>query len=304
MPLVRGHIAMALAPGLLFHTFGRFREKPEKYRKLMKVQDSKRAYEEATAITGLGPLYPKGELEPPVLDYPIQHGLVRWIHETFSLAVAYSKEARDDDQYGIIMELAGQLGKSSRYTVELWAHDVFNLGFVTTRYTGMDGKALFATDHPVLGVPGKTVANRPTGGADADLSVTGIEAAIQAFELQVDDRDMFIDSQPTLLFFHPSNRMNAKRLLQSAQMPNSQLNDINTIKDENLEPFSTPYLTDPDMWGLLGQTADLGIKFFWREMPDTATWDDESGDATFHKIRQRHSVGFDEWRHTWASPGA
>lgn len=300
MPIVRGQMAFLLAPGLNLETFGRYRDRPEEYRRIVNVQDSRRAYEESMGISGLGPLAKKGELETTILDEPLKLGGVRWIHDTFALGFAISKEMLDDDQYGVMKQLAGQLGRSSRFTSELFGHDVYNNGFTTAKYVGRDGKALFATDHPIVGTGG-TFANRPL--VDVDLSEAAIEAAIQSFDNMTDDRGMPIDIAPQTLLVSPENEMLARRLLQSAGMPGTNNNDINPIQGR-LTIVVSHYLVDKDAWFVLGPPGDIGIKFYWREMPDTKTWDDDDADATFHKIRQRHSVGFDDPRGVYGSPGA
>lgn len=293
-------MAFLLAPGLNLETYGRYRDRPEEYRRIVNVQDSRRAYEESMGISGLGPLAKKGELETTILDEPLKLGGVRYIHDTFALGFAISKEMLDDDQYGAMRQLAGQLGRSSRFTSELFGHDVYNNGFTTAKYVGRDGKALFATDHPVVGTGG-TYANRPA--VDVDLSEAAIEAAIQSFDNMTDDRGMPIDIQPTTLLVSPENEFLARRLLNSAGMPGTNNNDINPIQGR-LNIVVSHYLVDKDAWFVLGPASDVGIKFYWREMPDTKTWDDEDADATFHKIRQRHSTGFDDARGVYGSPGA
>ena len=291
---------MLLAPGLNIETFGRFREKPEQYRRIVKVMNSRRAYEETQSISGFGPLAKKGELETTILDEPLQLGGVRFIHQTYALGFAISKEMRDDDQYGVMAELAGRLGRSSRFTAELYGHDVYNNAFSTAKYVGKDGKALLATDHPIQGTGG-TFANRPA--VDVDLSEAALEAAIQSFSTQVDERGMPIDMQPATLLISPENEMLARRLLQSSGFPGGNLNDINPIQGR-LTIVVDNYLTDPDAWFVLAPPEDVDVRFYWREMPDTKTWDDDDADGTFHKIRQRHSVGFDEPRGVYGSPGA
>lgn len=300
MPIVRGMMAFLLAPGLNLSTYGKYRERPEEYRRYMRTQDSKKAYEESMGIAGLGPLARKTELETTILDSPIRLGGVRWIHETFALGFAISKEMMDDDQYGAMRDLAGQLGKSSRFTSELYGHDIYNNAFSTAKYVGRDGKALFATDHPIVGTGG-TWSNKPA--SDVDLSEAALEAAIQSFENQVDDRGMPIDLQPTTLLISPENEMLARRLLQSAGMPGGNNNDINPIQGR-LNIVVSHYIVDKDAWFVLAPASDLGLIMYWREMPDTKTWDDDDADAVFHKIRQRHSVGFDDPRGTYASQGA
>lgn len=299
-PIVRGAISFLLAPGLNLETYGRYRERPEEYRRIMRVLDSRRAYEEDQALSGLGPLAQKGELETTILDEPIKLGGVRFIHNTYALGFAVSKEMLDDDQYGAMRELAGQLGKSSRFTTELYGHDVINNGFTTTKYVGRDGLALFSTVHPVQGM-GTTVGNRPA--ADVDVSEAALEAAIQAFENQTDDRGMPIDLQPATLLISPDNEMLARRLLMSAGFPGGNFNDINPIQGR-LNIVVSHYIVDKDAWFVLAPPQDLSLRFYWREMPDTKTWDDEDADGVFHKIRQRHSVGFSDWRGTYGSVGA
>jgi phage major head subunit gpT-like protein len=292
---------MLLAPGLTMYTFNKLRERPEEYRRYNRVLNSRRAYEEDTGWTGLGPLAPKPELETIILDEPISLGLKRFIHETFALGVAYSKEMRDDDQYGLIIQLASELGRSARWTAELFGHDVLNNGFSGTKYLGRDGKTLFATDHPLAGTGG-TIANKPA--VDVDLSEAALEAAIMNFENQVNDRGLPIDISPRFLIISPENRMLAKRLLESELRPGGNNNDLNVLRSEGLQVVVSHYITDKDAWFISAGGDEVDTRFYWREMPDTKTWDDDNADATFHKIRQRHSVGFGDWRGWYGSPGA
>ena len=301
MPMVRGTIAALLAPGLNMRTFGRYRDRAEEYRRICNVKDSRKAYEEDMEISGLGPLAPKAELETTILDEPIQLGLQRYIHQTLSLGIVISKEALDDDQYNFFMSLAGELGRSARFTADLFGHDPYNFGFVTTKYVGRDGKALFATDHPIQGTGG-VYANRPS--PDVDLGQAALEAAVQSFEDQIDERGIPIDTRPKYLCVSPLNRMNAKRLLQSTHYPAQNINDINPLIDEGLQLQTQHYFTDKDAWFLLSDQSELDVKFYWRELPDTKTWDDDDGDATFHKIRMRLSVGNGNWRNSYGTVGA
>lgn len=304
MPTVRGTYAELLAPGLNMNTFEKLREKPEIYSRFMNLKTSTRAYEEDMGHTGLGPLAEKKELELAVMDRPEKLNLVRFTHKTYGLAISFSEESRDDDQYGFIMQMASMLGRSSRWTTELWGHDPLNLGFVTSRYTSRDGKALFASDHFINGRDNSRglIANIPAIGTD--LSIAALEEAIQIFGSALDERGMPIESMARKLIVHPQNEMNARKILETSNYPGSNLNDINPIQSSNLELIVTPYLVDTDAWFLLGAAEDIDLRFYWRQRPDTKTWDDEGRDATFHRIKQRHSVGVGDWYHTFASQGA
>lgn len=301
MPVARGQWAELLAPGLNMRTFTAYRQHPEMYRRIVNVKNSRKAFEDDFRIAGLGPLAPKTELGTTMLDEPIKIGGVRYYHKTLALAVPISKEMRDDAQYAEILALAQMLGLSSYWTVELYGHDVYNNAFSATKYAGRDGKALAATDHPVQGTGG-TLANRPA--IDADLSEAALEAALLAYDTQVNERGMPILYQAKTLLIHPYYRMLAKRLLLSQQFPGDNLNDVNPLADEGLRVYTDPWLTDQNAWFLLAEPSYLDVNFFWREMPDTKTWDDDDADATFHKIRQRHSTGFGDWRGVYGSPGA
>lgn len=302
MPIVRGQYAEWLAPGLNMRTFNRYREKPEIYRQINRVLTSNKAFEDDFAHTGFGPLAKKGELESTIMDEPIKLGGVRFIHETFALGFEISREMRDDDQYNLMLELAADLGKSARYTAELYGHDVYNNAFTTARYVGRDGVALISAAHPVAGTGG-TLANRPA--VDTDLSEAALEAAWANFQTQLDDRGMPIDIMPTRLLVHPTNVMLARRLLESASLNviGENPGEINPIRGM-VSIVSSPYLTDTDAWFLLGPPDEIDVRFYWRRTPDTRTWDDDDAEATIHKISQRHSVGFGDWRGVYGSPGA
>lgn len=299
-PVARGQWAELLAPGLNMRTYTSYRLHPEMYRRINKVETSRKAFEDDFRIANTGPLAPKTELGTTMLDEPLKIGGVRYHNKTYALGVPISKEMRDDSQYAEILALAEMLGRSSYWTVELYGHDVWNNAFVTTKYTGRDGLALCDVAHPIQGTSG-TFANRPT--IAADLSEAALEAAIAQFDNMVDERGMPILDQAKTLLIHPNNRMLAKRLLNSAGFPGDNLNDVNPLNDEGLMPFSDPWLTSPRAWFLLCSPEYVDVRFWWREMPDTKTWDDDDADATFHKIRQRHSVGFGDWRGVYGSPG-
>lgn len=301
MPFVRGGNAELLAPGLNRFTFNKLRERPPQFPRYVDVLTSTRAWEDFFEMSGFGPLSKKGELEPTMLDQPLTLGGVRFIHDAFALGFLVSEEMRDDEQYGVVNQLAGALGRSSRITSELYGHDVINNGF-GTKYVGRDGLGLFSTVHPLRGVSGGTYANTPV--TPVDLSEAAIEAGIASFDNMVDDRGITTEMTPSILLTTPNDRLLAKRLLRSAGLPGTNFNDVNPLADENLRDVVSNWLTDPDAWFMIASGTDSPVKFFWRKRPDTKTWDDDNADGTFHKIKQRHSTGFNDWRGIYGSPGA
>lgn len=301
MPFVRGGWAEFLAPGLNYQTFTKLRERPEQYSRYVQKRTSTKAYEDTFSTGTFGPLAKKAELAQTMLDEPLKLGGVRFIHDSLALGFLMSEEMREDDQYGIANDLAGALGRSGRITAELYGHDVLNNGFSSAKYVGRDGLALFSTAHPLKGT-GATYANTPA--VAIDISEAGIEAAIASYDNMVDDRGITVEKSPRVLLVTPNDRMLAKRLLNSSGMPGTTNNDINPLADEGLTLMVSNWLTDVDAWFLLAAPEESPIIFYWRKMADTKTWDDENADGTYHKIKQRHSTGFDDWRGAWGSPGA
>lgn len=301
MPLVRGQYAEQLAPGLNMRTFQAYRDKPELYRLINKVETTDMAWVDDYAMAGFGPLAPKTELGPTILDEPLKLGGTRIFMYAYALGYVVSEELREDGKYNLMGDLAAALGRSARYTAELFGHDVYNHAFDTDKYVGRDGKALVATDHPIAGTGGVYSNMLET---DTDLSTAAIEAAWLNYQLQIDDRGIPIDMMPMVLLVHPSNVMLARRLLESTASiaTNENSGVINTIQGM-VRIVASPYLVDPGAWFLLPEPAMLDVLFYWRKLPDTKTWDDDDADGTIHKIKQRHGQGFRDWRGVFGSPG-
>jgi hypothetical protein len=200
--------------------------------------------------------------------------------------------------------LSASLGKSARWTRELLGHDVLNRAFSATKYVGRDGVALISASHPVIsGVQ----SNLLTG----DLTELTLEDAWERFQLMTDERGMFVDATPTTLVVHPTEVLNARRLLESASLNTvaGVANDVGNPAIINplqgmVRIVSSPYLTDPDAWFVLGDTIDNQILFYDRKSFDTKTWDDDDADGTIHKGKMRVGTGFRDWQFIVGSAGA
>ncbi len=300
-PIVTGQFAELLArSGVTMITMNKFMEKPAEYPNLVNVKSSTKAYEEDFQLTGFGPLGPMDELEPAMIDRPYQLGLVRYIHQKYGLGFGVSQEMLDDDQFGVVANLSGELGKSSRWTMELYGADILNNGFSGTKYLGRDGLTLFNTAHPIKGIPGLTIANRPFTGVA--LTFASLETGIQQFKRQVNDRGMPIAIMPMFLVVAPEEEMNARRLLETMQQPGNNNNDVNVLAGRLQIKVST-YLADTNAWFISAAMSDVDTNMYVRMAPTTKTWDDPKIGGAFHTIMQRHSVGFGDWRGWYGSPG-
>jgi len=69
----------------------------------------------------------------------------------YGLGAQVSNVLLEDDRHGVVRDAMAELGRSMNYTQDLKGWDVLNSGFNTTARSGVDDKALFASDHPLFG---------------------------------------------------------------------------------------------------------------------------------------------------------
>jgi hypothetical protein len=76
-------------------------------------------------------------------------------------------------------------------------------------------------------------------------------------------------------------------------MPFTTDNEVNAIREWELEKMILHYLTDDDAWFILSRKEDHYMKWFWRVKPRVRNYDDpSSGNARF-LTRFRSSCGVD-----------
>jgi phage major head subunit gpT-like protein len=307
-----GGFSSLLAPGLYEVLFNEIDEQVPQWPPVFSTFDSVRAYEEDLKVAGLGAMLPKPEGTNTSFDDPIQGTTVRYTHNSFGLGFRITREMWDDDLYDIMHGMAAELGRAAAYKIEVDAWSLLNRGFVSTLVPdqGFDGLALFSTAHTRLD-GGATYANKPS--VDVDFSYTAYQAALDNFNLLVDDRGRPLMLKPALCVVNPPFMWAAKEILQSEYKPYTENNEINPLKgtiDEN-GYLACRYLTDNDAWFVLSKPRRQGTKksqghdakFMWRTRPETSDADDFlSGDALF-KVFARYSTGHGEWRGAYGSSG-
>lgn len=288
MATVRGRFAQLLAPGLAELMFEWLKEHPEEYSEICDVQSSESAYEEDQIIAGLGLARKKEEGEPITYDDPIQGPSKRYVHDAYALGWQVTKEMLDDEKYGIMRQIPGELMKSCRQLWETIGAQPLNLGFSTI--TTADGVALFSATHPLLG--GGTYANALSPATT--LSVTALQDAILLYENMVNERGLKMRISPNKLFIPPDLQFKAAEILQSQYAPYTGNNEINVMQGR-LQPIVLHYITDTNHW-FVGSSEHNKVKFFWRQKPVTDSMDDFDVKGTKHSIYFRVSVGATEWR--------
>jgi hypothetical protein len=302
MAISRAQLAKELEPGLNALFGMEYNRYEQQHAEIFETESSDRAFEEETLIVGFGNAKVKTEGQGVEFDNATEGFTARYSHETIALAFALTEEAIEDNLYDRLgARYTKALARSMAHTKQVKAASVLNNAF-SASFTGGDGKALVATDHPLQG--GGTLSNRPS--TYSDLNETSLEDAIISVSTFVDDRNMVIALQGKKLVIPPQLQFVADRLLNTPGRVGTSDNDINSIK--NMGMVSDGYtvnnfLTDNDAWFLLTDCPD-GFKHFERSPLSTSMEGDfDTGNVRF-KARERYSFGFSNPRAVFASQGA
>jgi len=296
-PSSTGAFSSLLAPGLRKVYTEELLDRLTEYDKIANIITSKRNYEDDLQVALLGTTPAKIQGGPTTFDNPIQGSSVRYTHVSYGLGFRVTQEMYADDLYGVMQKASKDLAGANGETVETIFWSLFNNVSDATVFAGFDGLALASTAHTLLG--GGTYANRPS--TDVQISVTGLQAAVESFEKMVNERNRKILAKPWRVLIPVELKWAAREILGSQYKPYTSNNEINSLMDEELSFFVCHYATDANNWGLLGRKHDL--KFFWRAKPKMENSDDFStGDALF-KTFFRCVAGFGSWRETyWSLP--
>lgn len=298
MPVVSGAFSGLMAPGLRKVWYEWLDKWPEEYSGIANVLTSKRQYEEDLVMAGLGVFMKKPEGTAIVYDTGQQGNKVRYTHTTYALGFRISREAHDDDLYGILgPKMTKSLSQSAIDTVELQFGAFVDDWFSGSIYKGFDGQALISTSH--VTVMGQTQTNRPA--SDADLGVSTLRAALVNLEKTQDERGFPRMKKATKIMVDPTFQFIAKELTESQGKPGTADNDINAFRDMSLSYFVYHFQSGLNNWVVMSPKGQHDINYFWRQHPILENFDDpETKDAKFTGYF-RNSMGFGDWRGIYGS---
>jgi len=293
MAINRADIAKQLLPGLNAIFGLEYAAVDEEDRPLFDMENSDRAFEEEVLMTGFGAAPTKAEGAAVVYDTAQESWTARYTAETVALAFAVTEEAMEDNLYDTFSKVrARALARAMAQTKQVKAANVFNNGF-TAGYVGGDGVVLFSAAHPTVGD-----GNQSNLETAADLAEGTLETAIINTHKIKDDRGIFIGASPVSLHVAPDGQFDADRILASPGRSNTDLNDINAVRNLGLVPngyFVNRRFTDADAWFLRNDCPN-GTKMFMRAPLATKMEPDfDTGNLRF-KARERYSFGWSDWR--------
>lgn len=298
MTMVRGAFSKLLAPGYRKVVFETYKERPTEGDALVNMGTSSRAYEEDFPIAGFGTLLTKAEGGSVMYQDALEGAAKRYTWTTYGLGFRITEEMMEDDLYGVMgNKMARALGRSARNNFEVVAAAPYNNAF-STSYVGFTAStSLCSTSQTNL--RGGTQANRPA--TDADIGLLTLQAGIEHFHALEDESGLPMVRVPRLLAHSVGDHWIVNQLLKSANLPGGDMNDINQLAREGLQPHLGHFFSDADAWWLIADEHD--VNYFDRRKPRFSNTDDfDTGDAKF-KLTRRNGSGFGDWRGIYGSQG-
>lgn len=210
-------------------------------------------------------------------------------------------ELMQDDQYNVMKGIgkggsAKGLGRSLRATEETDTASVILNGFSNIGY---DGKALFASDHPLASSP-KTCSNL----IDGALTDENLKRALTLMRTQSDEAGIVISASAKQLVVCPELEFTAKAIVNSILQSGTGNNDVNTVP--NLEIVVWDYLHDTagliQPWFIQDTSID-NLLFLRREEPifDSERIQKKMDYRMFGYTR--YDCGYCDWRGLVGSKG-
>lgn len=293
----------ALWPGVKGFWGRTYNDHVTEYTDLFDVETSEQAYEEFVQITGFGlaPVKPQGKAAE--YDSETQGPTTRFVHLAYALGYIVTHEELKDNLYMEVSKTrATSNARAFRQTKERVCANIYNRAF-NASYTGADGVALCATNHP--NTSGGTFSNKLL--VDADLSEAALEDMLIQIMQATDDRGLLINLMPKSLHIAAANWFNANRILKSVLQPGTGNNDINVLNATNAIPGGVKlnhYLTSPQAW-FVRTNVESGKGMLFLEREGISFDQDNDFDTKNAKALgyERYSVGFIDPRAVYGSNG-
>ena len=301
MAISRAQLLKELLPGLNALFGMEYAKYGEEHSEILETETSDSSFEEETKLSGFSAAPVKGEGSAIEYDNAQEAWTARYTHETIAMGFSITEEAIEDNLYdSLSSRYTKALARAMAYTKQVKAASILNNAFSGVTYG--DGKALCATDHPL--VSGGVNSNAPA--VAADLNETSLEAAVIQIAGWTDERGLLIAAKPRKLIVPPSLQFVATRLLETEGRVATADNDLNALRNNGSIPEGyaiNHYLTDTNAWFLLTDVPN-GLKHFVRTPMQTSMDADFDTGNSRYKARERYSFGVSDPLGIFGSAGA
>ena len=283
-----------LLPGLNT-LFGDYAQIPTQWSRVFDRTTSNMAIERDLEVRLLGLAQLRTEGQSTYFDNGMgQRSMYNYYHKGIGLGFIVTRSAIKDNLYKTQFKPnATALRNSFQQTKEIYGANILNKGTTYDATVGGDGKALFATDHPI---DTGTVANTPT--TQAELNETSLQNALIAIRKFRNVAGLKFMSRGRLLIVPVELEYTAQRLMQSELRVGTADNDLNAIKSLGKLPegfTAMDFLTDTKAWFIKTDSPD-GFKYFDREPFESDVYVDFDTDNLKVKGYERYSFGYSNFR--------
>jgi hypothetical protein len=252
----------------------------------------------ATIMTGPSRLLERGDGEPITFEDAVLGPKVVGVDKEFALGFIISRRTVEDDRYNKANQASKWLAHAARMTSEYRSAALLDDAFTGTTFKGIDGLALCHTAHTLIGMGATgTVANRPA--ADVGLSVTGVTAAQDLFQLMKDENGDPIKVWPNkLIIGNGANQVNrAWQIFNSQNEPFTANRQDNAMKHRmgNLKIEVSHYKTSLKSYFFIDDRWNDA----WYLTKRAVEFDDDFDfitDAALYKTSTRFLIWFVSWR--------
>lgn len=224
--------------------------------------------------------------------------------QKYTHGYGWTEEAKYTDQFNKLEESGRLVVEAIEDTRAKSCSDMFNNGFNTTSYAGIDTVSLFHTTHPTNG--GTTWSNRPS--TDIALSANAFGQAIQEMMQVKDSKNRPVRSTPkgVVLRVPAALYMTAKTIEATTRgRPGTADNDAAVQREFLNSIFMDQQLTSTTAWFLTdADKSRLGLKLM-TGLPRETTMDPQPGyGKAFFYTRDSWVAFWTHARHTWGTTGA
>ena len=225
------------------------------------------------------------------------------VNKDWEATIMVDRNDISDDMLGIYAPQARMAGYSARRFPDELIFALINGGFNNLCY---DGKAFFATNHPV---GAKTVSNKGTKALSIStlaLAKASYGAARTAMRKQVDEEGRPLGVNTTKLLVPSALEDTARGLMMSERLEDGKVN----IYKGTAEVIHSPWLTSDTAWFLLDTMQPIKPLIYQERMkPQFVQQTEMASDAVFLRKEYRYGVecravgGYGFWQMAYGSLG-
>ena len=307
-PLMRTDIANAVTAGLDDVFWNSAADVPAQYDEIFGDQKVDGQFYQTLPFSGFGQIPKSGEMVPLTYDAPKEGYKGNIEPDVYKLGCRLSREAYDDERYGMLKSVPAELAKSFKYTKNVVVFNMLNNGFSASP-TYADGVPLFGDTvtyaHPLKN--GSVSYNRPQN-AGVDLNKETLKGALIDLRRTLDDRgklwNIGILGMGVTLFVPLELQDIAFSLVNSEKDPESANNAMNWLKKVKIDVAVGDFINDPDAWFLVANKKAHKIKVFNRIPLDTDSDREFGTGCLLYSGYERYIPYPEDWRGIWGSAGA